>query len=808
MARKASRRGIRPRAGQRTLRVLPALAALPLSFLPSEASAAGLFTPPTDVALTATVIAAIALAIAGALWAFAESRNVGLLRKNLRETRARARTLLAARDAIIAAGRESVLIMSPSFSELVSFGDGKRLLDLGLAGPEGTVLSAHLDALSREGVPFTLNVRGKGGEPLSVRGLAMSGMAALFLSIEQPQSATGDPDLRSVLDALPIPVWLRGKDMALSFVNRAFLAATGAPSADAALSGDIALDRSERELAETAKSAIEPVEAKRFAVIGGHRRALAFTLAPVFGGVAGAALDITALSDAETRLKQHIEAHTDTLDRLATAVSIFGSDRRLLFYNRAYVRLWGLEESWLSAHPTEGEILDRLRELRRLPEQPDFRAWKQQRLKLFEKADQHPEELWHLPGGRTLRVVAQPHPFGGLSFLYEDVSDQLRLESSYNTLIKVQKATLDTLQEGVVVFGPDGRLKLHNAAFARIWRLDPSELADEPHVKRVADFCSRRFGQDRAWEIAVASVTAAAPERRREWGEVERSDGVIISLTIAPLPDGATLASFIDVTDRFRIESALRERNEALEASDNLKSEFVKRISYELRTPLNTILGFAELMKQRRPGPLTERQDEYVDAILQSSNSLRDLINDILDLSQIESGTMRLELQRVELRTLLTGTAEHVREWATKLNVNLVVECDEDAGFFTADARRLRQIIFNMLSNAFKYTPEGGTITLGGEIRDDEVRISVADTGSGIAPDIMPTAFERFSAKGGAIARAGAGLGLALVNRFVELHNGWVELQSEIGEGTRVTCHLPRHPDTAHRGEGDTKARA
>jgi signal transduction histidine kinase len=169
---------------------------------------------------------------------------------------------------------------------------------------------------------------------------------------------------------------------------------------------------------------------------------------------------------------------------------------------------------------------------------------------------------------------------------------------------------------------------------------------------------------------------------------------------------------------------------------------------------------------------------------------------------------MRLELQRVELRTLLTGTAEHVREWATKLNVNLVVECDEDAGFFTADARRLRQIIFNMLSNAFKYTPEGGTITLGGEIRDDEVRISVADTGSGIAPDIMPTAFERFSAKGGAIARAGAGLGLALVNRFVELHNGWVELQSEIGEGTRVTCHLPRHPDTAHRGGGDTKARA
>jgi signal transduction histidine kinase len=407
-----------------------------------------------------------------------------------------------------------------------------------------------------------------------------------------------------------------------------------------------------------------------------------------------------------------------------------------------------------------------------------------------------------------LRVVAQPHPFGGLIFLFEDVSEQLRLESSYNTLIKVQKATLDTLQEGVAVFGPDGRLKLRNAAFARIWRLEAGELAGEPHLKRIAEACAARFHGDRTWDIVTASVTFAGSDRTREWGEVERSDGAIISLTIAPLPDGATLVSFADITDRFRIEAALRERNEALEASDKLKSEFVKRMSYELRTPLNSIMGFAEMLKAGTAGPLNARQREYTDAVVSASNSLRDLVNDVLDLSQIESGTMKLDLEKLDLYLLLFGMAEHAREWAAKIGLTLKLECKEEGGPFVGDARRLKQVVFNLISNAFKYTPRGGTVTLGGEINGEDVRIFVADTGPGVAREIMPSAFERFSAKGGAVARAGAGLGLALVNQFVELHDGWVELESRAGEGTRVTCHLPCNLGRQKQPPPDKQARA
>jgi signal transduction histidine kinase len=756
--------------------------AFALDFLPDAAS----------ILLSPLVIAAAALAVAGALWGLSERQAARALRRTLRTAIFRGRAALAARDAWLAAGRESLLVWGGDLAEPISFGTGAQFMEACLTGPDGGALSTALDALTQSGVTFNMLCRTAEGNAVSVRGRPAGGCVAVFFLADTELTAEG-PDFRAALDMLPFPVWLRrGPELALSFVNRAFLAASGG-TLDSALGTNFAFDRSEKDLAGAARGEGTSMEAKRFAVLGGHRRALAFALSPLpDGNVVGSALDITELSEADARLQQHLDAHADTLDRLATAVAIFGPDRKLIFYNRAYVRLWELPENWLDAHPTEGEILDRLRELRRLPEQPDFRAWRQARLKMFERLDDHPEELWHLPGGKTLRVVTQPHPFGGLIFLYEDVSDQLRLESSYNTLIKVQKATLDTLQEGVAVFGPDGKLKLYNAAFTRIWRLEPADLKGEPHLRRIAEICAGRFGQDRVWDIVTGAVTSAGSERRREWGEAERSDGAIISLSIAPLPDGATLASFVDVTDRFRIETALRERNEALEASDKLKSEFVKRVSYELRTPLNSILGFAEMMQRGTAGPMSERQGEYMDAILKASNALRDLINDVLDLSQIEAGAMELDLEKIDLHALLSSMIEHARDWAEKIGLTLVLDCREDVGSFVGDGRRLRQVIFNLISNAFKYTPKGGRVTLAGEISGEDVRFFVADTGAGVAPDVMPLAFERFSAKGAAVARAGAGLGLALVNRFVELHHGWVELESNIGKGTKVTCHLPR----------------
>jgi signal transduction histidine kinase len=445
-------------------------------------------------------------------------------------------------------------------------------------------------------------------------------------------------------------------------------------------------------------------------------------------------------------------------------------------------------------------FLDRLRDARRLPDQRVYPGWKRTRLARYQDGarERAGEDTWHLPGGQTIRVVTQPHPFGGLTFLYEDVTARIALESDYNTLMKVQSATLDTLSEGVAVFGPDGRLKLHNAAFARIWEFDADDLEGEPHLRTVAALSRDKFGDSAIWDPLIGAIVSGA--RAQDIGEVERSDRSILSLSTAPLPDGATLVTFTDVTDRSRIETALRDRNEGLEEADRLKSDFIKHVSYELRTPLNTILGFSEHLASGVPGALSQQQREYVEAIVQGGNTLKNLVNDILDLALVESGALRLELERINLTELVSEVAAHAGEWAMKVGLTLQVEVAPGAGIFLADGRRLRQIMFNLLSNAFKFTPRGGEILLSAKIVGEDVQIAVADNGPGISPEVKASVFERFSAKARSGQRGGAGLGLALVNRFLELHDGWVEIESGAAGGTLVRCHLPRriHDDAPH----------
>jgi signal transduction histidine kinase len=774
-------------------RALAGVAAL-AAFVPMPALAASANAlDETTMVAVAVGTGAVALAVAAGLWALAEQNISARLRAALRGANARMRASASARDALISAGREPLIVWGRDGSASHSYAGAEAILDSCLAGANATELSQAIDALSDRGVAFQLTAHDKNDKPVKLRGRAVGSMAAVWLEPEDTSAKDATPDFRAVLDALPIPVWLRDKTLSLIWGNRAFAAAAGSADAEFAAGLQTALDRSERDLAATARAEGRTTEAKRFAIMAGQRRALAFTHTPIEDGrIVGSAVDVTDVSNAEAKLQQHVDANADTLDKLATAVAIFGRDQKLNFYNRAFLRLWNLPDSWLDTHPTAGEILDRLREARHLPEQRDYQAWKRQWLSLFDApSEHHPEELWHLPDGKTLRIVPQPHPFGGLTFLYEDVTEKLTLESSYNQLIKVQSATLDTLQEAVAVFGPDGRMKLHNAAFQRVWELEPAELSSEPHVSRIAQACIQRFGDEGEWQKLVASISSGSA-RQRDWGEIERNDDSILSVSLAPLPDGATLATFADVTDRFRIESALRDRNEALEAADQLKSDFVHHASFLFRDPLNAVRGFADMLASGVAGPLTDKQNEYAHDILAAAEKLSEVTSDILDLAMIDSGTMRLELARVDLHELLQRVSEPLRQHSESLDIAFTLDVRQDIGQVVVDPRRVSQIVFNLLSNAFRFTPREGRIVLGAEIVGDDVQIYVQDSGPGIADDMKAQVFERFSAKSREGKRAGAGLGLALVNRFVELHDGWVEIESGPGTGTLVRAHLPR----------------
>lgn len=698
--------------------------------------------------------------------------------------------------------------------------NGDRIAEIVSPGSREGIRAA-IDALIESGKPFDEIVPGVAERRYAFRGRAIGNgddeesdhLAVLWLrddsaaAIETAEAQRMGEGYRKLLDSFPFPVWRRLRSLDLDYVNPAYRDAVEVGTdADSAAVPELAAStvaQNGRALAAQAAETRDRQTEAHHIVAAGARRLMELTEAPIGGdgAIGGFAIDRTEAQEVRTELARHIENHQQVLHNLGTAIAIFGADQRLEFYNTAYVKLWEANETFLQSRPKIGELLEELREARKIPEQANFPQFKAARNAMFTSLLEPLEELEHLPDGKTLRVVITPHPLGGVLFTWEDVTASLALERSYNTLIAVQKETLDNLYEAVAVIGGDGRLQLSNPAFGRVWQLGDDELAAAPHIAELVEWM-REFLDHGDWETSKADHINLLTDREGQSGRLERADGSVVDFATVALPDGAMLLSYVDVSDSHRVEHFLRERNEALETADRLKSEFIANVSYELRTPLNTIVGFSEILTGEYFGDLNERQTEYGKGIYESSQRLLSLIDDILDLATIESGHMSLELETVDVHAVLDSVLGLTRERVLRKSLKLDFDCPEDIGLILADERRLKQALFNILSNSVKFTPEEGEITVSARRVEDNIIITFTDTGIGIPAEDQARIFGRFERGDQPEARrTGVGLGLSLVQSFIKLHGGDVELESAPGVGTKVVCRLPaRRAEEEHPG--------
>ena len=245
-----------------------------------------------------------------------------------------------------------------------------------------------------------------------------------------------------------------------------------------------------------------------------------------------------------------------------------------------------------------------------------------------------------------------------------------------------------------------------------------------------------------------------------------------------------------------RMNDELRRLYKELEAASQHKSDFLANMSHELRTPLNAIIGFSQVLREGMFGDVNEKQTEYLEDILSSGNHLLSLINDVLDLSKVEAGQVELEIASFSLQDALERGVVMVRERATGDGVQVLLAADPEVDVVEGDERRIRQVIFNLLSNAVKFTPVGGVVDVRAMRINGEVRVSVADTGPGIAAEDHERIFEEFQqTAAGVEQREGTGLGLALSKRLVELHGGRIWVDSEPGHGSTFVFALPARAD-------------
>jgi PAS domain S-box-containing protein len=398
--------------------------------------------------------------------------------------------------------------------------------------------------------------------------------------------------------------------------------------------------------------------------------------------------------------------------------------------------------------------------------------------------------------GSELQVKSMAHqPKTDAAFTSNALGPEVR--ESHSRFRELVEAAPDAILE----VDDLGHIVLVNEEAERLFRSGREELVG----RLIEDLIPERF---RSKHATHRDQYGAGPVKRPMglgldlWAR--RSDGseFPVDIKLSPLETEAGLRVMCivrDITDRKAAEEQIRalnqrleQRNREVERANQLKTEFLASMSHELRTPLNSIIGFSDLLSEVKTGELNEKQKRFVERISEGARHLSLLINDILDISKIEAGRIDLCIQQFAVEPSIQEILLSVRPIADSKKLTLAAEIDP-ALAIQADQTRFRQVIYNLLSNALKFTPEGGKVTIEASAADDFLRVRVTDTGVGIPPEEISHIFEKFHQAGPTTKgiREGTGLGLAITKRLVELHGGTIAVDSELGKGSQFTVVLP-----------------
>jgi len=687
-------------------------------------------------------------------------------------------------------------------------------------GEDRDVLDASVRDLRRNGESMMISIASKDGRIFDVRGQRLyknmadgKGAYADMITLqdrtevyqhlgqveqERLEAVAVSESLQVMLNAVPFPMWLRHPDLRLAVTNRAYQVAVG--NEDGAEIASSLCGPDGKGLARDVKSKGQIAHKQGNLVMAGKRKFVEVVerpfpknpQAPYQYLSVGYVRDLTQVAEAQRMVKAVTSGNEKVLNLMPNAIAVFGPDKRLNFYNHAYAEFWNLERSFLNRTPAASEVFDKLRQMRAFPEYSNFKEFKGSIDRLFTSLMETQEELLHLPDERSLRQIIAPHPQGGLLFIYEDVSEHMRLTTDYNTLLEVYQNSLDELQEAVGVFSPDGRLKLSNPSYRKLCLLpvDINDMKEEYHLSEILDLNKGVDAYDGTWEAYKAERMKILMARTPHSGVLDQADGSILEYAILPLPDGNIMHRYVDVTTQKKVERALLERNEALETADQMKSEFLANISYGLRTPMNALIGFTQMLNQKVAGELNEKQEEYARYILAASEELRILTDDIIDLAAIEADFMKLNIKSFEMSDLLEDIRNLFQPKAAAKKIFLTIE-GEEVGQVEADEDRLRQCLYNLLRHALATTPVEGKISLTVDQRNAELIFVIEDNGEGMSKAEQGNLFTQYTPSHTQSAKAGAGLGMPLVKALVDKHGGAIDVDSDVGRGTRIRFTIP-----------------
>ena len=386
-------------------------------------------------------------------------------------------------------------------------------------------------------------------------------------------------------------------------------------------------------------------------------------------------------------LDKQNETNLQLMNRLNSPVAIFGQDQSLVFFNSAFESFSMLTYEYLNNKPTESEILDSMRQKEILPYQANFQEWKKKQLNIYETLNDR-EQWWYLQDGRTLRLLSQPNPMGGVTHIFENHTERLALENEAKLLSEIQKQTIDSLSEGIVLFGIDGKIKLHNPKFTELWQIEDSLVG--MHVRSFMKIIEKSEILDEIY----TNIVSSGVDRREHSNILNCENNKIIFYQSSILPDRSILYTFTDITDSKKIEEALIEKNSALAQADNIKTSFMNNISHELRAPLQNIIGFSELIEETHNNSVMDQQiSDYIKDIKKSGNELHHQINQILEITALESGNIESEYQKINGNEIIEIFQDELNKLDFfNIDYDVVGNAIDDSKFMNIDVTHISRL--------------------------------------------------------------------------------------------------------------------
>lgn len=536
--------------------------------------------------------------------------------------------------------------------------------------------------------------------------------------------------ISNITNNIPMALWHRNSQGRIDYCNETYASALECSAAKIKTENLELFSKNDIDLHDLSEQALtnhQPSISRQHAVIQGSRRLVEIGIHPIsetFSTI-GYALDISETDDLSSKLSSTTSAYHEIFNTISIPIAVFDERKNLNYYNTAYAKLFDFKESFLEQNITFADILDDLRHRKKIPEHANFKEYKRKRAELFHNVIKPVEEFVDLPNEDTLRVRIAPYPLGGLIFVYENITDQLNLERGVNTLLAVQKETINHLYEALIVIEKNGKIQFLNNAMEKLFNISSAKiLVNKPFHSWTSIF--KDFFLDETQHTNWTEYLSTLFINRHPINErLFLLNDLVVNWFYTPLPDGSHMLGFLNVSEEWNHERQLKAHSLNLEKKNTLKQNYINQVTHELQKPLENIIGFSNSLNQQLFGKLNEKQLNYCQLIENNTENVKFLIDDVLCLIGLDQYSLTIDPQPFVLQNMLDSLQGMIEPIFQEKGIDFTITNKSRTTKIKGSEKHLKQALFAIIKDLTVYTPESATIDINVKSNKSDKKVTI-----------------------------------------------------------------------------------